>query len=147
MNKKDLRALTLVRPTRDNPVLDLLAVLHLDSQLFISCINFFKINFQARIAASLKLEPQNTVVTSRQGKPNPGSSANQSAKQTKSGQYSVNKEPDLPEGGAVTPREPPSSETSRQKMVSVEIRIGKSCVKYVLSYVYMLYSRWFNQSL
>ena len=32
---KYLEALTLVGPTRDNPVLDPLAVLHLDNQLFI----------------------------------------------------------------------------------------------------------------
>ena len=30
----DLRTLTLVGPTRDNPVLDPLAVLHLDNQLY-----------------------------------------------------------------------------------------------------------------
>ena len=34
MNRKDLQALTLVGPTRNNPVLDPLAVLHLDNQLF-----------------------------------------------------------------------------------------------------------------
>ena len=32
MNRKDLRALTLVGPTRNNPVLDPLAELHLDNQ-------------------------------------------------------------------------------------------------------------------
>ena len=36
LNRKDLRALTLVGPTRDNPVLDPLAVLHLYNQLFIN---------------------------------------------------------------------------------------------------------------
>ena len=33
MNRKDLRALTLVGPTRNNPELDLLAVLHLINRL------------------------------------------------------------------------------------------------------------------
>ena len=33
MNRKDLRALTLVGPTRGNPVLDPLAALHLNNQL------------------------------------------------------------------------------------------------------------------
>ena len=33
VNRKDLRALTLVGPTRDNLVIDPLAVLHLDNQL------------------------------------------------------------------------------------------------------------------
>ena len=32
-NRKDLQALTLVGPTRENPVLDPLAVLHLDNWL------------------------------------------------------------------------------------------------------------------
>ena len=35
-NKKDLQALTLVGPTRENLIVDLLAVLHLDTRLFIS---------------------------------------------------------------------------------------------------------------
>ena len=35
VNRKDLRALTLVGPTRDNPVLDPLVVIHLDNQLYI----------------------------------------------------------------------------------------------------------------
>ena len=34
-NKTDLLALTLVGPTRNNPVLDPLAVLQLDNQLYI----------------------------------------------------------------------------------------------------------------
>ena len=33
VNRKDLRALTLVGPTWDNPLLDPLAVLHLDNRL------------------------------------------------------------------------------------------------------------------
>ena len=33
VNRKDLRALILVGPTRDNPVPDPLAVLHLDNRL------------------------------------------------------------------------------------------------------------------
>ena len=37
MNRKDLQALTLARPLRDNPEPDPLAVLHLDNQLFV-CI-------------------------------------------------------------------------------------------------------------
>ena len=36
MNGKDLRALTLVGPTWDNPVLDPLAVLHLDKRQFLN---------------------------------------------------------------------------------------------------------------
>ena len=39
VNRKYLRALTLVGPTRNNLVLDLLAVLHLDNQLFICVLN------------------------------------------------------------------------------------------------------------
>ena len=35
VNRKDLRALTLVGPTRNNQVLEPLAVLHLDNQLYI----------------------------------------------------------------------------------------------------------------
>ena len=35
MNRKDLRALTLVGHTRDNLVLDPLALLHLDNRLYI----------------------------------------------------------------------------------------------------------------
>ena len=31
LNRKDLQALTLVRPTRDNPVLDPIAVIHLNN--------------------------------------------------------------------------------------------------------------------
>ena len=38
MNRKDLLALTLVGPPRDNPELDPLAVLHLDNQLFMCSI-------------------------------------------------------------------------------------------------------------
>ena len=34
MNRKDLRTLTLAGPTRNNPVLDPLAVQHLDNQLY-----------------------------------------------------------------------------------------------------------------
>ena len=34
VNRKDLRALTLVGPTRDNPLLDPLAALHLDNRLY-----------------------------------------------------------------------------------------------------------------
>ena len=34
MNRKDLQALTLVGPTRDNQYPDPLAVLHLDNQLY-----------------------------------------------------------------------------------------------------------------
>ena len=41
---KDLPALTLVGPTRNNPVLDPLAVLHLNNHLYIS-INFKQIFF------------------------------------------------------------------------------------------------------
>ena len=43
VKRKDLHALTLVRPTRNNPVLDPLAVLHLNNWLFIILIqnNFF----------------------------------------------------------------------------------------------------------
>ena len=36
VNRKDLRALTLVGPTRDNPEPDPLAVLHLDNRLYIT---------------------------------------------------------------------------------------------------------------
>ena len=36
LNRKDLRALTLVGPTRQNPVPDPLAVLHFYNQLFIT---------------------------------------------------------------------------------------------------------------
>ena len=35
MNRKDLRALTLVGPPWDNPEIASLAVLHLDNQLYI----------------------------------------------------------------------------------------------------------------
>ena len=37
MNRKELRALTLVGPTRDNPVLEPLAVLHINNRLYITC--------------------------------------------------------------------------------------------------------------
>ena len=36
MNAKDLQALTLVRPTRENRLLDPLTVLHLDNRLFLN---------------------------------------------------------------------------------------------------------------
>ena len=36
VNRKDLQALTLLGPTQNNPVLDPLAVLHHDNQLYIS---------------------------------------------------------------------------------------------------------------
>ena len=44
---KDLPALTLVGPTRNNPVLDPLAVLHLNNHLYIS-INFKLIFFSVQ---------------------------------------------------------------------------------------------------
>ena len=46
MNRKDLQALTLVGPTRDNPELDPLAILHLYNQLYIliyANLSFFEI--------------------------------------------------------------------------------------------------------
>ena len=41
MKGKDQRPLTLVGPTRDNPVLDPQAVLHLDNRLYINLKNIF----------------------------------------------------------------------------------------------------------
>ena len=40
VNQKVLRALALVGPTWDNPVLDPLAVLHLDNRLYLSVRDF-----------------------------------------------------------------------------------------------------------
>ena len=42
VNRKDLRALTLVGPTRNNRILDPLAVLHLDNRLYIMNSNLKK---------------------------------------------------------------------------------------------------------
>ena len=47
-----MRALTLVGPTRDNMVLDPLAVLHLDNQLF---INVVQINGKLLFALCMQL--------------------------------------------------------------------------------------------
>ena len=40
MNREDLLALTLMEPTRDNPELDPLAILHLDNLLYINLSKF-----------------------------------------------------------------------------------------------------------
>ena len=45
MNRKDLQALTLVGPSRDNQVLDPLAVLHLDNRLLEVSIDLFWVFF------------------------------------------------------------------------------------------------------
>ena len=56
--RKDLQASTLVGPTRDNPILDPLAVLHLESWLFIWILTFllceFFIIFNYFLASFLK---------------------------------------------------------------------------------------------
>ena len=67
MNKKDLQALTLVGPPRDNPELDPLAVLHLDNWLYMSKIFIIRSFFYGEYT-SLPPPPPLLICCSAQGR-------------------------------------------------------------------------------